>query len=144
MKTLQEAKDFLEELGSDLSELDSGTEKIQVLLEYAIDNTDFPESEMKAEHKVPGCASNIYLIAQEVNGVVEFQAYAEALVGQGYAGIMLETFNGLKKEDILNESLEESFKKFLSVSDIGASLSPTRANAFGNIFKMCRELVKDM
>jgi cysteine desulfuration protein SufE len=59
------------------------------------------------------------------------------MVVKGYLSILIQALNGLSTEDLLirSQSLVEHFGE---VTNIRANLTPSRANAFGNIYQLMR------
>jgi cysteine desulfuration protein SufE len=84
---------------------------------------------------VPGCTSNVYIDAHLENGVLVYTGSSEALVVRGYVAILVHALSGLSPADILSGT-QTAVDQFATSTNIRATLTPSRANAFGNIYRM--------
>ena len=142
MENLEDTKKFLEDTSEELNfakGLDR-TEMYKYLIEYGNKLEPIPEAEKTEDNFVKGCTSNVYISAKEKNGRIFYTGSADALTVKGYLSILIKAISGLKKEDI--QRTEEYVNNFIDNTDIKASLTPSRANAFGNIYKTIKEKAK--
>ena len=140
MNSLKKAQHYLAEISKQVEDLDA-EEKLHFLIELGREVPEFPKEYETTENRVPGCISDAYAIAREENGKLFFQAVAHAAVSQGFVTILLNTLNGLTKEEIL-EKIEPIIDDFLKKSQINASMVPSRMNAFGNVFRFMQKKVR--
>ena len=111
--------------------------RYEQLLWYAKRLQGFPESEKVPDNKVPGCVSQVYIIAHlQEGGAVEFQGDSDALITKGLVALLFEGLNGLTPKEIVNLSPD-----FIKDTQLDVSLTPSRANGFYNIFKMMQTKV---
>lgn len=111
--------------------------RYEQLLWYAKRLQGFPEAEKVPENKVPGCVSQVYIIAHlHDGGKVEFQGDSDALITKGLVALLVDGLNGLSPEEIINLSPD-----FIKETQLDVSLTPSRANGFYNIFKMMQKQV---
>ena len=111
--------------------------RYEQLLWYAKRLQSFPESEKVPENKVPGCVSQVYVIAHLIDGgKVEFQGDSDALITKGLVALLFDGLNGLTPAEIINLSPD-----FIQETQLDVSLTPSRANGFYNIFKMMQKKV---
>ena len=79
--------------------------------------------------KVKGCISEVYVHGILVNGKIQWRGYSDALITKGLLAFLIKGFNELKPFEVL--SVDE---KFIEMTGLSKSLTPSRANGFLNIF----------
>ena len=95
----------------------------------------FPESLKIPDNKVQGCVSQVYVVAElDKNERVTFTGDSDALISKGFVGLLTICMGGLTQKEI--ELLSPDF-----IKDTGlvASLTPSRANGFYNVFKKMQQ-----
>tara|TARA_Y100000310_G_C20608644_1_gene776864 strand:+ start:758 stop:1171 length:414 start_codon:yes stop_codon:yes gene_type:complete len=127
MTNLQEAQELLVSL--------SPKEKLEVLIEFSKTLPTFPEEKKIEENKVPGCVSTAYLTVEIKKKRVYFQGYSDALTIKGFMALLINEFNGMKKEQFL-QSAQSKVQQFITKTKLQASLVPSRANTIGNILQL--------
>jgi cysteine desulfuration protein SufE len=85
-------------------------------------------SEMKKEDKVEdnlvrGCQSQVWLIAEEKNGNVFFEADSDAIISKGICALLVKVFNGQPALEIVQNNLS-----FIDEIGLKEHLSPNRSN----------------
>lgn len=142
-KTIAETREYLEEMAEELNalaEMDQ-MEMYRMLTEVGNEIPSIPSEEKTEENYVQGCISNVYVAENIQDGHIEFRGSSDAMVVRGYVSILIQALNGLSIRDLLNES-EPLVSKFGEDTNIRANLTPSRANAFGNIYALMREKAK--
>ena len=81
--------------------------------------------------KVKGCVSQVYVVGQLVDGKLHWQGDSDAAITKGLLALLIEGMEGL--EPTAAAGMDSGF---LSETGLQASLTPSRANGFLNIFKM--------
>lgn len=104
--------------------------RYEQLLWFAKKLEAFPETEKTPENKVPGCVSQVYVIAQLEDGKVQYQGDSDAQITKGLVALLIQALNGLPPADIVSLSPD-----FIKDTQLDVSLTPSRANGFYNIFK---------
>ncbi|MDA1197149.1 MAG: SufE family protein [Nanoarchaeota archaeon] len=112
-------------------------EMLELLVEYGKQLGDFPKTEEKEENSVPGCVSNVYIIASIKANKIHFQARSDSLIVRGYLYIIIKALEGLTAEEIIN--IQPTIEEFLKVTKISESTLHSRANAFGNIYRVMKD-----
>ncbi|MFW5852781.1 MAG: SufE family protein [Nanoarchaeota archaeon] len=139
MESLEDAKKFLEQTAEELNfakDVDRN-EMYKMLIDFGNELETLPEEEKTEENFVKGCTSNVYISAKKDNDRIKFEGSADAMIVKGYLAILIKAISGLKKEDVAKT--EELIEEFIENTDVKASLTPSRANAFGNIYKTLKE-----
>ncbi|MDX2239667.1 MAG: SufE family protein [Leptolyngbyaceae cyanobacterium bins.302] len=104
-------------------------QKYELLLWFAKRLGAMPESAKVADNKVPGCVSQVFVTAELVDGMVQFQADSDSQLTKGLVAVLVEGLNGLPPTDIVKLTPD-----FIQETGLGVSLTPSRANGFYNIF----------
>ncbi len=90
-----------------------------------------PEEFRNEVFKVKGCVSQVYVVGQLVDGGLHWQGDSDAAITKGLLALLIEGTEGLDPSAMAG--LDPTF---LSETGLQASLTPSRANGFLNIFKM--------
>ena len=90
-----------------------------------------PEDFRNDVFKVKGCVSQVYVVGQLVDGKLHWQGDSDAAITKGLLALLIEGTEGLDPNAMA--SIDPAF---LSETGLQASLTPSRANGFLNIFKM--------
>ena len=108
--------------------------RYEYLLHFAKRLPAFPADQKIPENRVPGCASQVYVIATMDAGKVSFQADSDAQITKGLVGLLVEGLNGLTPAEIMQLTPD-----FIQQTGLDVSLTPSRANGFYNIFQMMQK-----
>ena len=110
-------------------------QRYEQLILYGKKLETFPESLKIPDNKVQGCVSQVYVVAErDKNERVTFTGDSDALIIKGFVGLLTICMGGLTQKEI--ELLSPDF-----IKDTGlvASLTPSRANGFYNVFKKMQQ-----
>ena len=108
--------------------------RYEQLLWFAKKLDPLPDEYKTPENKVPGCVSQVFVVADLVEGKVVFQADSDAQITKGLVALLIKALNGLSPGEIVDLSPE-----FIKDTQIDVSLTPSRANGFYNIFKTMQQ-----
>ncbi|WP_310428634.1 SufE family protein [Chamaesiphon sp. VAR_48_metabat_135_sub] len=108
--------------------------RYEYLLHFAKRLPAFPDHQKIPENRVPGCASQVYVIATMDGGKVSFQADSDAQITKGLVGLLVEGLAGLTPAEIMQLT-----PHFIQQTGLDVSLTPSRANGFYNIFQMMQK-----
>ncbi len=106
-------------------------QKYEQLIWFAKRLGPFPNAEKIATNKVPGCASQVYIIAQLEDGKVIYQGDSDAQLVKGLVALLVEGLSGATVAEIVQLTPD-----FIKATGLDVSLTPSRANGFYNIFSM--------
>ncbi len=90
-----------------------------------------PEEFRRDSFKVKGCVSQVYVAGQLVDGVLHWQGDSDAQITKGLLALLIEGMEGLTPDEVA--AIDPAF---LQATGLQASLTPSRANGFLNIFRM--------
>lgn len=109
-------------------------QRYEQLLSLAKRLPDFPETEKTPENKVSGCVSQVYIIADLIDGKVKYQGDSDSQLVKGLVALLIRGLDGLAPDDILTVTPD-----FIQATGLNVSLTPSRANGFYNIFRMMQQ-----
>ena len=89
--------------------------------------------------KVKGCISEVYVLGTLLNGKIQWQGYSDALITKGLLAFLIKGLNDLTPFEVL--SINE---KFIEMTGLSKSLTPSRANGFLNIFLKMKAQAKNL
>ena len=116
-------------------------ERYELLFDYAnklpheLQSKDWTE-----ENRVKGCQSKAHVECMvDENGGFQIHGAADANLVQGLIAILAIGVDGMPPSEVASLS-----PKFVDEMDVKASLTPSRANGFLNMFEMIRNTAADM
>ena len=89
--------------------------------------------------KVKGWISEVYVLGSLLNGRIQWKGYSDALITKGLLAFLIKGLNDLTPFEVL--SIDE---KFIEMTGLSKSLTPSRANGFLNIFLKMRSQAKNL
>jgi cysteine desulfuration protein SufE len=96
-----------------------------------------PDDLRQEAFKVKGCVSQVYVVAQLVEGKLHWQGDSDAAITKGLLALLIEGLEGLPPAEAA--AIDPAF---LAATGLQASLTPSRANGFLNIFRMMQAQAK--
>ena len=109
-------------------------QRYKQLLWYGSKLSEMPEADKTPENKVNGCVSQVYITADLEDGKVSYRGDSDAQLVKGLVALLIEGLNGSTPETILQLTPD-----FIAETGIVASLTPSRANGFYNIFQTMKK-----
>ena len=89
--------------------------------------------------QVKGCISEVYVLGILLNGKIQWKGYSDALITKGLLAFLIKGLNDLTPFEVL--SIDE---KFIEMTGLSKSLTPSRANGFLNIFLKMKAQAKNL
>jgi cysteine desulfuration protein SufE len=90
-----------------------------------------PEAFRQDAFKVKGCVSQVYVVGQLSDGRLHWQGDSDAAITKGLLALLIKGLEGLTPEQAAAVD-----PGFIAQTGLQASLTPSRANGFINIFRM--------
>jgi cysteine desulfuration protein SufE len=89
-----------------------------------------PEDLRQDVFKVKGCVSQVYVVARLVDGKLHWLGDSDAAITKGLLALLIKGLEGLTPDQAAGID-----PGFIAQTGLQASLTPSRANGFINIFK---------
>ncbi|ABJ76936.1 Fe-S metabolism associated domain protein [Leptospira borgpetersenii serovar Hardjo-bovis str. Sponselee] len=121
------------EIVSEFSECTDWQERYQLLIEMGDELGSLPDSVKTSERLVPGCQSRVWIVAEEKDGKIEFQADSDSAITRGMIALLIRVFSGRTREEIKSTSLE-----FLKEIGLDKHLSMSRRNGLYSMVNILR------
>lgn len=89
------------------------------------------DEELKTEkYRVKGCQSQVWLVPNFHDGILEYKIDSDAMIVKGLASILLHVFSGHTPKDIADAPID-----FLQKIGLTSHLSQSRANGLASMVK---------
>lgn len=118
-----------------------GEETYQLLVDIGRSLAKLPDAYKTEGNRVHGCVSNVYIDSiLDDNDRVHYKGSSDSLIIGGYVKILSEALDNLTPSEI--QQTEPYIKAFLEKTGLPSSLTPSRANALGSVYKLMKEKAK--
>ena len=121
------------EVIEDFSLFDDWMDRYQYLIDLGRRLPEFPESLRTEDNRIRGCQSQVWFVAKQKDGRLEFQAISDAAIVSGLIALLLRVYSGKYPQDILDTPPD-----FVSALQLESHLSPTRSNGLSSMLKAIR------
>ena len=122
-----------EELIEEFRFFDDWMDRYQYLIDLGRRLPEFPESDRVDANKIRGCQSQVWFVADNKDGRLEFRAISDAAIVSGLIAVLLRIYSGRRPQEIL-----ETPPDFIAALELEQHLSPTRSNGLGSMLKAIR------
>jgi len=127
-------KEIQEEIVSEFEILGDDKEStIFYIMELGANLEAFPESERIEENIIKGCQSKVWLIADQVDGKVHYQADSNTDITKGLISLLIRVLNDRNPEEILKTDLN-----FIERIGMGSIIGSQRSNGLASMIKQMK------
>lgn len=126
-------KEIQEEIIAEFSDLDDWMDRYQLLIDMGNELAPLDDKYKVEQNLIDGCQSRVWIVCEENNGRLFFQADSDALIVKGIIALIIRVFNNQTADDILNAELD-----FIDAIGLKEHLSPTRSNGLLAMIKQIR------
>ena len=92
-----------QEIVDEFSLFDSWDDKYEYIIDLGKKLPPLEPQYKKADNKVKGCQSTVWLVAENVNGVIYFKADSDAMIVKGLISMLIRVLSGHTADEIVNE-----------------------------------------
>ncbi|MDE0836015.1 MAG: SufE family protein [Akkermansiaceae bacterium] len=117
-------KEKQESLLEDLKIFQDWTERYEYVIGLGKRLEPLPEHARNGEHLIKGCQSQVWLDAEQKDGLVHFRADSDSLITKGMIALFINVLNGETPDAILTADMS-----FVEKTGLKEHLAPSRANA---------------
>ncbi|MGE0279964.1 MAG: SufE family protein [Rhizobiaceae bacterium] len=128
----------IETIRDDFSLLEEWEDKYRYVIELGEQLPPFPESARDERHRVHGCVSRVWLIADVGEGSdprIELEGDSDAHIVRGLVAIMLALYSGRRASEIESIDAEETLRAL----GLDEHLTPQRANGLRSMIKRIKQ-----
>ena len=130
----EEQKDLIEEF----SFFDDWQDKYEHIIDMGKKLNMLPNKYHKKEFKVEGCVSEVFLVPNKNNNVLNFQADSNSVITRGLIAMLLRIYSDRAPKDIINNPPE-----FIDRVGLGIHLTPSRTNGLHSMVKKIMAYAKE-
>ena len=127
-----------EELIADFALFDDWMDRYQYLIDLGRRLPEFPDELRTEENRIRGCQSQVWFVAEEKDGRLEFRATSDAAIVSGLIALLLRLYSGRYPQDILDTPPE-----FVQALQLESHLSPTRSNGLSSMLTAIRRFAAE-
>ena len=114
-----------------------GHDRLHYLIDIAREVEPLTEQEKIDENKIRGCASNLWLVGQCIDGLMYYKHDADAFITKGTAKLLVDLVNGARQSEVAELTLE-SFNG-LGIKEL---LTMQRQIGFGSLIEKIITIAK--
>lgn len=122
-----------DEIIEDFSGFDDWMDKYSYIIDLGNAVEPLDEKYKTPENLIEGCQSRVWIVAELVDGKVQFTADSDAIIVKGIISLLLRALSGQTPQDILDSDLY-----FIKEVGLQEHLSPTRSNGLVAMVKQMR------
>ena len=116
----------LETLMDDFALFDDWEERYRYIIELGNGLAPLSDAEHSDANKVPGCASQVWLVNERDEDRLSFRGDSDAHIVRGLVAILLNLYKDKSVSEIVEYDAEGAFQKL----GLGEHLTPQRSNGF--------------
>ena len=122
-----------QELVEEFGFFDNWMDRYQYLIDMGRRLPEFPDDDRVDSNKIRGCQSQVWFVAEQNDGKLDFRAISDAAIVSGLIAMLLRVYSGRTPQDILDTAPD-----FVTALELEAHLSPTRSNGLASMLKAIR------
>jgi cysteine desulfuration protein SufE len=125
-----------DDIVADFAFLDDWDDRYKYLIDLGRSLPPYPEEKRADALKVRGCASQVWLDPQFVDGRIRLAGDSDAHIVKGLVAMLIALYSDKSPEEILNIDPDAA----LTPLDLSAHLTPQRSNGLASMVKRIREI----
>lgn len=129
-KTIEEAE---QEIIENFSLFDTWEEKYEYIIDIGKKLPVLDEKHKKEENIIKGCQSTVWLVAEEKDGRIYYQADSDAVIVKGLISMLIQVLSGQEASAILNAQVG-----FINEIGMMQHLAQTRSNGLLSMVKQMK------
>ena len=117
----------------EFSLFDDWMDRYQYLIDLGRRLPEFPEELRNEDNRIRGCQSQVWFVAEESDGRLQFKAISDAAIVSGLIALLLRIYSGRYPRDILDTPPD-----FVAALGLESHLSPTRSTGLSSMLQAIR------
>lgn len=113
-------------------------DRYQYLIDLGRRLPDLANDELVEENKIKGCQSQVWFVASQEDGRLQFRAISDAAIVSGLIAVLLRIYSNRRPQDILDTPAD-----FVSELKLDQHLSPTRSNGLAAMLTAIRRFASE-
>lgn len=133
-----EVKAAQDEVVQEFAIFDDWMDRYQYLVDLGRRLPPLADDELVDENKIKGCQSQVWFVASEQDGRLQFKAISDAAIVSGLIAVLLRIYSGRRPAEIL-----ETPADFVGQLGLDQHLSPTRSNGLAAMLTAIRRFATE-
>ena len=121
------------EIVDEFSLFDSWDDKYEYIIDLGKKLPPLESEYKRDDNKVKGCQSTVWLVAENVNGIIYFKADSDAMIVKGLVSMLIRVLSGHTADEIVNAPLD-----FIRQIGMMNHLAQTRSNGLLSMVKQMK------
>lgn len=113
------------------------SERYQYLIDLGRKLPDLPEAWKSEEHRLLGCQSKVWIVAQGNAGKLDFHAISDSSIVSGLIFLALRVYSGRSAAEILATTPD-----YIAAIGLSKHLSPTRSNGLAALLAFIQDTAR--
>ena len=113
------------------------TERYQYLIDLGRKLPDLPEAWKSEEHRLLGCQSKVWIVAQGSAAKLDFHAISDSSIVSGLIYLALRVYSGRSAAEILATTPD-----YIAAIGLSKHLSPTRSNGLAALLGFIQDTAR--
>ena len=128
-----EVREAQQEIIDEFSLFDNWMDRYQYIIDLGRRLPPFPDELRTEEHRIRGCQSQVWFVAEKKGDRLEFRAISDAAIVSGLIALLLRLYSGRRPQDILDTPPD-----FVNALGLDSHLSPTRSTGLSSMLDAIR------
>jgi cysteine desulfuration protein SufE len=133
-----EVKAAQDDVVAEFAIFDDWMDRYQYLVDLGRRLPPLAEHELVDDNKIKGCQSQVWFVAAEEDGRLQFRAISDAAIVSGLIAVLLRIYSGRRPAEILDTPAD-----FVSQLGLDQHLSPTRSNGLAAMLTAIRRFATE-
>jgi cysteine desulfuration protein SufE len=134
-ETAQQAQDAIAE---EFAFFGDWTERYQYLIDLGRKLPPFPPALQTDAHKVQGCQSQVWLVAEGDAHKLSFRATSDSAIVSGLIALLLRVYSGRSAQEIVDTE-----PSYIAAIGLAKHLSPTRSNGLAAMLATIKQYARE-
>ena len=122
-----------QEIIEEFSIFEDWMDKYSYLIELGNELEELDPKDKNEQNLIKGCQSRVWLVADKVDGKINFRGESDAVIVKGLVALLLRVVSGRTPKEIMENDLH-----FIDDLGLKQHLSPTRSNGLLAMVKQIR------
>ncbi|MCW8107318.1 SufE family protein [Alteromonas ponticola] len=128
-----------QEIIDDLAFFDDWEQRYQYIIDLGKALPGLPEEARTPDCLVKGCQSQVWLVARNHDGRLQFDVDSDAVIVQGLLALVMAAYNDKTPKQILDFDIDQYFQEL----DLERHITPTRGNGLRAIVAKINGLARN-
>ena len=128
-----EVHEAQQEIIDEFSLFDNWMDRYQYIIDLGRRLPPFPDELRTEDHRIRGCQSQVWFVAEKKGDRLEFLAISDAAIVSGLIALLLRLYSGRLPQDILDTPPD-----FVNALGLDSHLSPTRSTGLSSMLDAIR------